>query len=392
MIITSYDTAKGKKWRVRYRKPSGQQTDKRGFLRRKDAELWAAEHVTTAKATGSYIDPQSGKITVGQLYEQWFEQHEPLWKPSYAKTVQSRWRSHIASQWEYVRVMDVTKNSLQTWSSSIARTKSASLTRTCADIMRQILEKAVEDNRIPVNPMMGVVLPKRAKRRAERRYLTISQLVAFADECLHATIMPVERRAIILVLGFCGLRWGEMCALTVQDIDLARRRINVKSNITKAGNTWVEGTPKNGLTRSVPMPQIVVDAILPILDGKERTERVFTDPSGEPPRYQSVSDKADNKSWYVSALRRAGLPAVSPHDLRHTSASIAVHAGANVKALQMMLGHATASMTLDVYADLFDSDLDDVARIIDSTVQIERQNFCGQNVGKNSMNALIESR
>ncbi|WP_236950713.1 tyrosine-type recombinase/integrase, partial [Mycobacterium tuberculosis] len=48
------------------------------------------------------------------------------------------------------------------------------------------------------------------------------------------------------------------------------------------------------------------------------------------------------------------FPTITPHDLRHTAASLAVSAGANVKAVQRMLGHAKASMTLDVYADLFD--------------------------------------
>lgn len=61
-----------------------------------------------------------------------------------------------------------------------------------------------------------------------------------------------------------------------------------------------------------------------------------------------------------------------------------VHAGANVKALQRMLGHKNASMTLDVYADLFDSDLMDVARLLDAAVQVETGvEECGQNVGKN---------
>lgn len=52
-------------------------------------------------------------------------------------------------------------------------------------------------------------------------------------------------------------------------------------------------------------------------------------------------------------------------DLRHTAASSAISAGANVKAVQRMLGHASAAMTLDVYADLFDDDLDQVAGRLD---------------------------
>lgn len=55
------------------------------------------------------------------------------------------------------------------------------------------------------------------------------------------------------------------------------------------------------------------------------------------------------------------FPRLTPHDLRHTAASLAISAGANVKAVQKMLGHASAAMTLDTYADLFDDDLDAVA-------------------------------
>ena len=63
------------------------------------------------------------------------------------------------------------------------------------------------------------------------------------------------------------------------------------------------------------------------------------------------------------------FPTITPHDLRRTAASLAFNAGANVKAVQRMLGHAMASMTLDVYADLFDEDLDDVAANLDAAIR-----------------------
>jgi integrase len=63
------------------------------------------------------------------------------------------------------------------------------------------------------------------------------------------------------------------------------------------------------------------------------------------------------------------FPSITPHDLRHIAASLAVSAGANVKAVQRMLGHAKASMTLDVYADLFDDDLDSVADNLDAAIK-----------------------
>jgi integrase len=73
----------------------------------------------------------------------------------------------------------------------------------------------------------------------------------------------------------------------------------------------------------------------------------------------------------IAKCRKAdeSFPSITPHDLRHTAASLAVSADANVKAVQRMLGHAKASMTLDVYADLFDEDLDDVADRLDTAIK-----------------------
>jgi integrase len=65
------------------------------------------------------------------------------------------------------------------------------------------------------------------------------------------------------------------------------------------------------------------------------------------------------------AAELVGLAGLKPHELRHTAASLAVAEGANVKAVQRMLGHASAAMTLDVYADLFEDDLDQVADRLD---------------------------
>ena len=70
--------------------------------------------------------------------------------------------------------------------------------------------------------------------------------------------------------------------------------------------------------------------------------------------------------WFVGAAKRAKVAHISPHDLRHACASIAISSGVNVLALSRMLGHQSAKVTLDVYADLFDSDLDAAAAAIDS--------------------------
>ena len=382
--ITAYETKSGRRFEVRYLKPDGRSSRKRGFARKKDAELWMAEHVTAAKASDMFVSHEAGMVTVGQLYEQYVAEREPLWKPSQAHTVDSRWRTHISPVFGDIPVSKITRAMLQDWVSGLAERRSASLTCTTANILSGVLDLAVQDRRITRNPMDGVTLPRRPRKKAVRTYLTAPQLMRLADECLRGRRLGVQRRALVLLLGFCGLRWGEMCALRVGDVDYCRGRVEVRSNLVRVGTGWVEGSPKNGEVRSVPMPQVVAEAMRVVTEGRDPEERVFAGPDGEPPRPQSVTGARSNRTWYASALRRAGVPMVSPHELRHTAASIAVHAGANVKALQRMLGHATASMTLDVYADLFDSDLDDVARLVDATVAVEcpAENNRVQNVSK----------
>src|ERR1700682_6718502 len=83
--------------------------------------------------------------------------------------------------------------------------------------------------------------------------------------------------------------------------------------------------------------------------------------------------------WFVGAAKRAEVQKISPHDLRHTCASIAISSGVNVLALSRMLGHGDPSVTLRVYADLFDTDLDAVAAAIDTK--------CAQSVLKTRSNS-----
>ena len=77
--------------------------------------------------------------------------------------------------------------------------------------------------------------------------------------------------------------------------------------------------------------------------------------------WQDCATEQLRKNVFDPACKAAGLEGLRPHDLRHTAASLAIQSGANVKVVQQMLGHASAAMTLDVYAGLFGDDLDSVA-------------------------------
>ncbi|MBN9224260.1 MAG: tyrosine-type recombinase/integrase [Microbacterium sp.] len=119
------------------------------------------------------------------------------------------------------------------------------------------------------------------------------------------------------------------------------------------------------------MPEFVLSELRPAIAGRRRDALIFPGPTGSFMRRTRSSE--GSKSWFETALRVAELPLMTIHDLRHTAASLAVQSGANVKTIQRMLDHTSAAMTLDVYSDLFDDDLDDVATALDRAAKRARE-------------------
>ncbi|WP_374758253.1 site-specific integrase [Leifsonia sp. LS1] len=117
-------------------------------------------------------------------------------------------------------------------------------------------------------------------------------------------------------------------------------------------------------SRSVPFPPFLAPLLEELCSQKKPYQLLFGDGSN----YLHQPDR--RRGWYIGAIARSQSsdpysPRVTIHDLRHTAASLAISAGANVKAVQRMLGHSSAAMTPDTYADLFDDDLDAVAVALD---------------------------
>ena len=166
-------------------------------------------------------------------------------------------------------------------------------------------------------------------------------------------------RTLILLLSYCGLRWSEAIGMHVSDIIFPRHRIQVQRAAVEVEGKIVLGTPKNWERRLVPFPAFLEEPLEQLCRGKRADDLVFTDLQGKHLRRAKTQHGVN--SWFTTALDLADIERLTPHDLRHTAASLAISSGANVKAVQRMLGHKSAAMTLDTYADLFDDDLADVA-------------------------------
>jgi len=192
------------------------------------------------------------------------------------------------------------------------------------------------------------------RRLTHHRYLDHTHVATLARECS-------EYAPLVRLLAYTGLRWGEAAAIRVREVDLTRRRINVVASVTELSGHLVWGTPKTHARRTVPVPRFLAAELAPLVDGRDGDALLFESPRGEVLRVRNF-----RRSVFDAAVQRVGPAGLHPHELRHTAASLAIASGADVKVVQTMLGHKTATMTLDLYGHLFPDRLDDLADRMDA--------------------------
>lgn len=349
--IHPYTLADGTKlFRVAYRKPDHSQATERGFKTKRDANEFIAA-LTVAKSTGTFIDKAETKSTVGNLGPIWLANKKPVMKPSAYRPLEIALRLHVLPTWANRQVGSIRHTEVQSWVTTLSTTLGATSVIRAHGVLSGILENAVKDRKLSSNPAKDVTLPKKVPKAPA--HLTHDQVEDLA-------IAAGSKGGLVLFLTYTGLRWGEVTALRVKHIDTAKRLVSVEENAVNVGGNIIVGTPKNHERRTLPYPEFLDEVIEAEAAGKTGEMLLF----GK--GYAHVRTPDVRNSWWVTALQTCQaddptFPRVTLHDLRHTTASLAVAAHANVKALQKMLGHKSATMTLDLYADLFDSDLNAVA-------------------------------
>lgn len=349
------------RWLGRYRDQSGRERTKT-FPTKREAEAWASEQERKLRR-GEWTDPALARVTVADLVEQW--RATLTVKPSTQAAYDNIVDKIILPRWGTVRLDKIAPSDVRAWIAGLhgagGRKAGPSLTRKTHGLFSQMLDLAVMDGRLPRNPARPAAgsrgfLPRLPKKTAHT-YLTAEQLHAVAEE-------SGQYRVFVLFLGYTGLRWGEATALRVRDVNPLQGRVSVARAVAEVRGELVWGIPKSHAARTVPIPGFLRDGLTVLMAGKGPDDLLFTSPAGAVLRNRNFTQRV-----LLQASRRAGIEPVTPHDFRHTAASLAIKAGANVKAVQRMLGHGSAALTLDTYAGLFDDDLDDVAERLNGLAQ-----------------------
>ncbi|MGY1705320.1 tyrosine-type recombinase/integrase [Geodermatophilus sp. SYSU D00697] len=206
--------------------------------------------------------------------------------------------------------------------------------------------------------MRGAGTPKASR---PSRALTAAEALQLAEQ-LGGYRRTERYRALVLVLAFGGLRFGEATALRRADV-LPGGRLRVERSVRRVGGRWVVGEPKTDAGhRTVTLPAAIA-AVL------EYHLEKHVGPSPDALLFSTSSGGYLARSNWNSTFRRAadamGLPAVRPHELRHTGATLAAATGATTKELMRRLGHSSPAAAL-LYQHAADDRDADIARALDA--------------------------
>ena len=242
--------------------------------------------------------------------------------------------------------------------------------------MHSALEKAVSSDLIYKNPMKDIQYPKRIKK--EREVLTEEEQKRFIEVAKYT----VHGKLYILMLG-TGIRLGEALPLTWDDVDFENGLLSINKTVTqvkdpydKDSPRWGIGSPKTEKSRRIiPLLPSLVDMLNEIkaeqISNKERYKTAYQD-SGLIFCYKTGEGLGERRcidrlQEILSSIGITRDRKITPHNLRHTFATRGLEKGIDLKVMQELLGHASFSMTADLYTHVLqDKKKDSISKLEDA--------------------------
>ena len=334
---------KGQRWQARWR-DSDENQRKRNFTTKDEAERHLAELRVTPQQ-------RSTSATVGERYRVWIAGKQSL-RASSISDYEQKWRLNVEPTWGDMPLTEVRHSEVAAWVGQLTARTSPTTARRSYVVLSGVIQQAVRDGVLPADPCTGVRLPRAVKH--DVRPLTVPEVFALAEAC-------EPHGLVVRTLAFTGIRFGEMAGLRGIDLDVDRARLRVARSVSEVNGKLVTNTPKTGRTRYVPVPRsLLVD--LAALEVEPLAPLLTTQRGG-------VWRSGSWKRVWAPARERIGRPDLRVHDLRHTAASLAIESGANAKAVQEMMGHQSAEMTLSLYSHLMSDRMDTVADRMDALIK-----------------------
>jgi integrase len=307
----------------------------RTFATRRDAEIELSK-IEADIARKEWSDPDIGRVNFGEFAATWIAERDLA--PKTAQLYEGLFRLHLAPTFGKSDLCDIKEAAVRTWRKARLDAGVGPVTVAKAyRLLRAILNTAVDDLLIRRNPCR--IKGAGDEKSAERPVLSVEQVYALAD-----AITP-RYRALVLLAGFAGLRWGELAALrrTCLDLDVGTVRVRESVVELKDGSRVTKGPKSAAGARKVALPEAIIPDLRRHLEWfaeKDPEGLVFVGPKGAAVRRTTFT-----RPWR-KAVTAARLAGVHFHDLRHAGNHLAATSGASLRELMTRMGHSTTRAAL----------------------------------------------
>ena len=341
----------------------GKETSLGGFRLKGDAEA-ALKRAEREIADGTFgKEPPPPPLTLGEYYETWIASKHNL-KASTLKSYEHTFRLHVLPTFGDMPLGEIKSDDVQRWVNDLAESNlSPASVGKCFRYFRACMKEAEARDKIHKAPTMKINLPRPGGEDDEMVFLEYPEITRLLDAA------EEPEKTLWSVLAFSGLRLGEALALKWKSVNFETSRIQVTQ-------TWSLGEltpPKTKMSkRRVPIMPVLEEVLAEHYErqGKPGKEAFLFSFDGKQPL-----DPANVRKRFIETLDAAGLEHVTQHSLRHSYASLMLSVGTSVVGLQRTLGHASATMTLNVYSHMMKGDMDkpvaDASKIIEGIRELE---------------------
>lgn len=332
-------------------------------------EARAALAKARADAAGGLV-LDTGKVTVAEYLNRWLD--GPLRTKGLKATTEESYRRqvrvHIAPAIGGVKLSRLTPELLQDlYDAKIAAGLKPATVRLIHAVLYNALEHAHRRRHVAENAAARTTPP--VPRQGEMRPLNAQQVRTLLQR---ARETEDRLEALLVLAATAGLRIGELMALRWDDLDGDTLRVARTLSRAKSGPRYT--TPKNGHGRSVVLTDRAIEALKRhrVCQNAERLKAgaswtnedlIFCNPTGAPLNRNKVDE-----AHLQPLLKQAALPRITPHDLRHTCATLLLSRGVHPKFVQELLGHSSVAMTIDRYSHWIPSMGDQTARAMEAAL------------------------
>lgn len=346
---------------------------KAGFKTKAEARVAAIEEESKINYYGF---SENGTEIVSQYFLKWLEVFKkPYLKPITYSVQERNVRLNIVPRWGHYKLNEITRVEYQKWITELREHYSEGTVRRIHSIMSTAINDAVHEfNIMRENPLQKIKIPKK-KEHQKLQFFTKEQLDVFLSVAKPVKNSKyqhsIQYQALFSLLARTGLRIGEALALTWDDLDLKAKTITVnKTLVYPLNSTPYISTPKskksnrvvkldNDTFKLMRKQLINQDEVILMYKNYMASDDnlMFHQQDGRWLRTNVV------REYFKEVCKRANLPILSPHALRHSHAVHLLEAGANLKYVSERLGHASIKVTADTYLHVTEKIEDDALEL-----------------------------